>query len=61
MLAYGDWLEENVLAPVPHRQYVFSLPNSISYAPMSMITLKEPPMFALMAPRKGVISVLQTG
>ena len=24
MLAYGDWVEENVLAPVPHRQYVFS-------------------------------------
>ena len=27
MLAYGDWLEENVLVPVPHRQYVFSLPK----------------------------------
>ncbi|MCZ6525479.1 MAG: transposase zinc-binding domain-containing protein, partial [Gammaproteobacteria bacterium] len=22
MLAYGEWVEENVLAPVPHRQYV---------------------------------------
>lgn len=27
MLAYGEWLEDNVLAPVPHRQYVFSLPK----------------------------------
>jgi hypothetical protein len=29
MLAYGEWLEDNVLAPVPHRQYVFALPNLI--------------------------------
>jgi transposase len=29
--------------------------------PLSMITLMEPPMFALMAPRRDVISVLQTG
>ena len=29
MLAYGEWLEDNVLAPVPHRQYVFSLPRLI--------------------------------
>ena len=27
MLAYGEWLEDNVLAPIPHRQYVFSLPK----------------------------------
>ena len=27
MLAYGEWLENNVLAPVPHRKYVFSLPK----------------------------------
>ena len=27
MLAYGEWLEDNVLAPVPHRQYVFTLPK----------------------------------
>jgi len=27
MLAYGEWIEENVLAPVPHRQYVFALPK----------------------------------
>jgi hypothetical protein len=26
VLAYGDWVEDNVLAPVPHRQYVFTLP-----------------------------------
>jgi len=25
MLAYGEWLEDHLLAPVPHRQYVFSL------------------------------------
>jgi len=25
VLAYGDWVEENVLAPVAHRQYVFTL------------------------------------
>ncbi|MCP4992354.1 MAG: hypothetical protein GY934_01005, partial [Gammaproteobacteria bacterium] len=24
MLAYGDWVDEEVLLPVPHRQYVFS-------------------------------------
>jgi len=27
MLAYGEWVEDNVLAPVPHRQYVFALPK----------------------------------
>ena len=27
VLAYGDWVEENVLAPVPHRQYVFTVPR----------------------------------
>ncbi len=27
MLAYGDWVEEEVLYPVPHRQYVFTLPK----------------------------------
>jgi hypothetical protein len=25
MLAYAEWLEDNVLAPVSHRQYVFAL------------------------------------
>ena len=29
MLAYGDWVEENVLAPVPHRQYVFTVPRML--------------------------------
>ena len=28
-LAYSQWLEENLLAPVPHRQYVFTLPKLI--------------------------------
>ena len=27
VLAYGDWVEANVLAPVPHRQYVFTVPR----------------------------------
>ena len=27
VLAYGDWVDANVLAPVPHRQYVFTLPR----------------------------------
>jgi hypothetical protein len=27
MLAYGEWLEQNLLARVPHRQYVFALPK----------------------------------
>lgn len=27
MLAYGEWVEANVLAPVPHRQYVFTIPR----------------------------------
>ncbi len=27
MLAYGEWVEEHVLEPAPHRQYVFTLPR----------------------------------
>ena len=27
MLLYGEWVEEHVLAPVPHRQYVFTVPR----------------------------------
>ena len=27
MLVYGEWVEESVLAPVPRRQYVFTLPR----------------------------------
>jgi len=27
VLAYGDWVEQNVLARVPHRQYVFTMPR----------------------------------
>ncbi len=27
LLAYGEWEEENLLAPVLHRQYVFALPK----------------------------------
>ncbi len=27
VLLYGDWVEANVLEPVPHRQYVFTLPK----------------------------------
>ncbi|MES9898021.1 MAG: transposase zinc-binding domain-containing protein [Sedimenticola sp.] len=27
MLAYGDWVEDEVLTAVPHRQYVFTLPK----------------------------------
>jgi len=29
MFVYGEWLERNLLAPVPHRQYVFALPKLI--------------------------------
>lgn len=29
MLACGDWLEDNVLTPVPRRQNVFALPKLI--------------------------------
>jgi ribosomal protein S27E len=29
VLAYGDWVEENVLAPVAHRQYVFTVPRML--------------------------------
>jgi len=29
VLAYGDWVEENVLAPVLHRQYVFTVPRML--------------------------------
>ena len=27
VLAYGEWVEANVLAPAPHRQYVFTVPR----------------------------------
>jgi hypothetical protein len=27
VLAYGEWVDANVLAPVPHRQYVFTIPR----------------------------------
>ena len=27
MEVYGEWIQEEVLAPVPHRQYVFNLPK----------------------------------
>jgi hypothetical protein len=27
VLAYGEWVAANVLAPVPHRQYVFTIPR----------------------------------
>ena len=27
MLLYGEWVEANVLAPVAHRQYVFTVPK----------------------------------
>jgi hypothetical protein len=27
VLLYGEWVEQNVLAPVAHRQYVFTLPK----------------------------------
>ncbi len=29
MLLYGEWIEQNVLAPVAHRQYVFTLPRRL--------------------------------
>lgn len=32
VLAYGDWVEANVLAPVPHRQYVFTVPRILRAA-----------------------------
>ena len=28
-LLYGEWVEENVLAPVPHWLYVFTIPRLI--------------------------------
>ena len=31
MLLYGEWVEENVLAPVPHRQYVLTLPRLVRH------------------------------
>jgi len=26
-MLYGEWVEENLPAPVPHRQYVFTVPG----------------------------------
>jgi hypothetical protein len=31
VLLYGEGVEENVLAPVPHRQYVFTVPRLVRY------------------------------
>ena len=31
VLLYGEWVEETVLAPVPHRQYVFTLPRLVRH------------------------------
>ena len=29
MLQFGTWVAEEVLAPVPHRQYVFTVPKML--------------------------------
>ena len=29
VLLYGEWVKENVLAPVPHQQYVFTAPRPL--------------------------------
>ena len=29
MLQFGSWVAEEVLAPVPHRQYVFTIPKML--------------------------------
>jgi len=31
LLLYGDWVDETILAPVPHRQYVFTLPKLLRH------------------------------
>ncbi len=31
VLLYGEWVEETVLAPVPHRQYVFTVPRLVRH------------------------------
>ncbi len=31
VLLYGEWVEENVFARVPHRQYVFTLPRLVRH------------------------------
>ena len=31
VLLYGEWVEEHVLAPVPHRRYVFTVPRLLSF------------------------------
>ena len=31
VLLYGEWVEETVLTPVPHRQYVFTLPRLLRH------------------------------
>jgi len=31
VLLFGEWVEETVLAPVPHRQYVFTLPRLVRH------------------------------
>jgi hypothetical protein len=31
VLLYGEWVEKTVLVPVPHRQYVFTLPRLIRH------------------------------
>ena len=34
MLLYREWVEENVLEPAPHRQYVFTLPRLLRPRPL---------------------------
>jgi len=29
MLIYGEWVEKEVLAPVPHCQYLFAVPKIV--------------------------------
>jgi hypothetical protein len=29
VLAYGEWVDETILAPVPHRQYVLTVPKML--------------------------------
>jgi len=39
VLLYGEWVEANVLAPVAHRQYVFTIPSCCG--PMSLAKMSD--------------------
>ena len=60
MLAYEDWIEEQILVPVPHCQYVFALPKLVRpYCRHHRAYLGEPcRLIAEFLGRRGLLDAL---